>query len=213
MPKNEFWTLRDQVSTCFKCGLHTEGIHPIFGEGRFDSKVIFVGEAPGATENKLKRPFVGASGNVLNEFLQKIGLSRNDVFITNIVKCRPPDNRDPRIGEINVCSPYLLQQIKMMHAEIVVTLGRFAAGFFVPNFKSMNEIVGRIHQLENYDFSLLPMFHPATTLYSKKRYFPIFERDFMTLREFLDSKNLPRVQNISDKEKKGRKKGLDRFLG
>jgi DNA polymerase len=210
--ENEFWKLREVVTTCFKCGLHIEGIHPIFGEGRFDAKVIFIGEAPGATENKLKRPFVGASGKVLNNFLEKIGLSRNDVFITNIVKCRPPKNRDPTKEEINVCSPYLLQQIRMMQVEIVVTLGRFAAGFFLSNFKGMNDIVGRIHQLKKHSFSLLPMFHPATALYSRNRYFPIFERDFLTLKDFLDKNNLLRMKNLTYEEKIEKKKGLERFF-
>ncbi|MFW9780227.1 MAG: uracil-DNA glycosylase family protein [Candidatus Heimdallarchaeota archaeon] len=212
MRENEFWELRDQVASCFKCGLHTEGIHPIFGEGRFNAKVIFIGEAPGATENRLTRPFVGASGNVLNEFLEKIGLSRNDVFITNIVKCRPPNNRDPTTKEINVCSPYLLQQIRMMHAQIVVTLGRFAAGFFLSHFKGMNEIVGRVHSLENHQFSLLPMFHPATALYSRHRYLPIFERDFLTLKDFLERKNLLKEKQWGYEEETKEKKGLDRFF-
>lgn len=212
MVENDFWKLRDQVTTCFKCGLHIDGIHPIFGEGQFDVKVIFIGEAPGATENKLKRPFVGASGKVLNGFLKKIGLLRNDVFITNIVKCRPPKNRDPTKEEIDVCSPYILQQIGIMHPDIVVTLGRFAAGFFVSGFKSMSEIVGRIHRLEKHNSSLLPMFHPATALYSRNRYLPIFERDFLTLKKFLDRNNLLWVENPTHEKEKEERKSLDRFF-
>lgn len=212
MVETEFQQLSDQVNTCFKCGLHIEGIHPIFGEGLFDAKVIFIGEAPGATENKYQRPFVGASGKVLNGFLAEIGLSRNDVFITNIVKCRPPKNRDPTHEEINVCSPFLLQQTRMMQAEIMVTLGRFAAQFFLGNFKSMNEIVGRIHQLEKFKIVLLPMFHPATVLYSRNRYYSIFERDFLALKDFLVINNLLKVDNQTNKGKIKEKKGLDHFF-
>ncbi len=211
--KEKIWSdIQKRVSNCFECGLHTEGTNPIFGEGSLDAKIVFIGEAPGITENQLKRPFVGASGQILNEFLKKIGLSRESVFISNIVKCRPPNNRDPLLREINACTPYLIEQINLLKADLVVTLGRFAARFFLSDFRSMAEINGIIFNLEDRSFKLLPMYHPATCLYNRPKYYPIFEKDFELIKNVLtekESRNRKKKSRIMKKEKLT---GLDQFL-
>jgi uracil-DNA glycosylase family 4 len=202
--------LKREVESCYKCKLHSKGIFPIFGEGSINSKVIFIGEAPGAVENKLKRPFVGPSGQLLREYLLQINLSVSEVFITNIVKCHPPSNRDPFSGEISVCSPFLTQQIELMNPEIIVTLGRFAARFFIDGLKSITAFAGKILPKDN--FSILPMFHPATCLYNRQKYDPIFKRDFYTLKNILNSKKLISNKEGGDKKKDSNLIGLDRFL-
>ncbi|MHA2223896.1 MAG: uracil-DNA glycosylase [Candidatus Hodarchaeales archaeon] len=177
-------SLKTEVNNCFKCKLHKKDIFPIFGEGPLTTKIVFIGEAPGAMENKLKRPFVGPSGKLLNNFLNTIELARKDVFITNITKCRPPKNRDPHRDEITSCKNFLFHQIRLLRTKIVIPLGRFATRFFI-DFNNMNEVVGRIIKMRNQNFYLLPMFHPATCLYHRQRYYPRFKEDFKTLKDFL----------------------------
>ena len=181
----ELSVLRREVETCQKCMLHSADIYPIFGEGSSLARIMFIGEAPGYWENRKKRPFVGKSGKILDEYLNKIELRRKDVFITNIVKCRPPDNRDPHLDEIGACSPYLKSQLELINPKIVVTLGRFAARYFLNDFSSMTEIVGR--PVQSGSFLLFPIYHPATCLYQSTRYRPLFEQHFSSLRSILDN--------------------------
>ncbi|MHA1973392.1 MAG: uracil-DNA glycosylase [Candidatus Hodarchaeales archaeon] len=183
-----FRNLSNKIEACHICQLHNSGITPIFGEGSYEAKLMFIGEAPGFWENKYKKPFVGKSGKVLDEYLEKIGLSRKEVFITNIVKCRPPNNRDPTTYEINSCSPYLKEQLDLIKPELIVTLGRFAARFFLDHFTSMNSIVGQLFDYNS--FKILPLFHPATCLYQPLKYKPIFNKHFETLKTILDELNI-----------------------
>lgn len=133
----------------------------VFGEGDINCKVLFIGEAPGAKEDELRRPFVGRSGGLLDKNLEKIGWKREDVYITNIVKRRPPENRDPSSAEIDAYKPYLTKQIEIIDPKVVVTLGRFSMNYFLPEAKISKdqgkafEIGGRL---------LMPMFHPAAVL-------------------------------------------------
>lgn len=135
----------------------------VWGEGNIDSKVVFVGEAPGAREDELKRPFVGRSGQLLDKLIGQIGWKREDVFITNIVKRRPPDNRDPLPEEIEAYKPYLTRQLKLLNPTIVVTLGRFAMNYFLPEAKITRD-QGKVFRLGNR--FVVPMFHPAAGLRS-----------------------------------------------
>jgi DNA polymerase len=202
--------LQSEIKNCFKCRLHTQGVFPIFGDGPITSKIVFIGEAPGFKENQLKKPFVGRSGQILNDFLSKIELSRNDVFISNIIKCRPPKNRDPFPDEIASCTPYLSLQMKLLPVKIVVTLGRFAAKFFHEDFSSMTEIAGKIFQKDGY--SLLPMYHPATCLYHPQKYLSLFERDFFILKELLIEYALFNEKKAPNNKKRKELVGLDRFF-
>jgi DNA polymerase len=147
-------------------------ITPVPGEGDPEADIMFVGEAPGAQEDREGRPFVGASGKFLGEMLESIGLKREQVFITNIVKFRPPDNRDPSKEEIKACLPYLLEQIQVMKPTLVVFLGRHSMNVFFPELK-ISEAHGhalkrtvKVGDLELKDQVFLPLYHPAAALYN-----------------------------------------------
>jgi uracil-DNA glycosylase family 4 len=121
-----------EVAVCTRCPLHQGRTLAVPGEGHPDTEVVFVGEGPGYNEDQQGRPFVGAAGNLLNELLKQIGWKRQEVFITNVVKCRPPGNRDPETYEIEACAPFLRRQLEVLDPAVVVTLGRHSLGFFNP---------------------------------------------------------------------------------
>lgn len=147
------------------CGLDIAKscLNPVPGDGDPDAQLLFVGEAPGAQEDKLGRPFVGASGKFLDEMLSTIGLRRDDVFVTNIVKFRPPDNRDPSQEEIDICLPYLLSQIKIIQPKLIIFLGRHSMNVFLPELK-ISEAHGKVYKRSSMVF--LPLYHPAAALYN-----------------------------------------------
>ncbi len=133
----------------------------VFGEGSIDAKVLFIGEAPGALEDELERPFVGRSGQLLRKNILAIGWKEENVYITNIVKRRPPENRDPLPKEIQAYVPYLKRQIEIIKPKIIVTLGRFSMNFFLPNAKITRD-QGKLFTVG--DLRIFPMFHPAAAL-------------------------------------------------
>ncbi len=135
----------------------------VFGVGDPDADVMFIGEAPGANEDKQGEPFVGAAGEFLNEMLSSIGMARNDVYITNVVKYRPPDNRDPSPGEVEAFRPYLEQQLAVIQPKLVVFLGRHAMNVFLPELK-ISQAHGRPVRKGGQVY--LPLFHPAAALYN-----------------------------------------------
>lgn len=137
----------------------------VFGEGSARAKIVFIGEAPGANEDRERRPFVGRSGKLLTTCLEEIGLKREDVYITNIVKRRPPENRDPLPEEIEAYRPYLKKQLEIIDPQIIITLGRFALNYFIPDAKISRE-QGQVFKLEKS--LLIPMFHPAAALRGTK---------------------------------------------
>ena len=139
----------------------------VFGEGDVDTNIVFVGEAPGKKEDEQGRPFVGAAGKFLNEMLGNIGIKRDDVYITNIVKYRPPDNRDPRPEEKQAFWPILVRQLNVIQPKLVVTLGRHSMGYFLPNIK-ISEVHGELAQIKIGDRiqAVLPLFHPAAAMYN-----------------------------------------------
>lgn len=147
------------------CGLDIAKscLNPVPGDGDPDAQLLFVGEAPGAQEDKLGRPFVGASGKFLDEMLSTIGLRRDDVFVTNIVKFRPPANRDPSQEEIDICLPYLLSQIKIIQPKLIIFLGRHSMNVFLPELK-ISEAHGKVYKRSGMVF--LPLYHPAAALYN-----------------------------------------------
>lgn len=133
----------------------------VFGEGNPDCDVLFIGEAPGETEDRLKRPFVGRAGRLLDECIKDLGWKRNDVYITNIVKRRPPDNRDPLPEEIEAYKPFLSRQIEIINPKVIATLGRFSMNYFLP-LARISRDQGKIFEVEGR--IVFPMFHPAAAL-------------------------------------------------
>lgn len=166
------------------------GYHMVFGEGDPEANILFIGEAPGKAEAEQARPFVGASGRLLNEMLQSIGLDREDVYITNVVKDRPPENRDPKPAEIELYTPILTEQIGIIQPQVIAPLGRFAMDFV---FQLFDMEAGKISKLRGSlltaetDFgsvSVVPLYHPAVALYRRDQRDVLFE-DFATLKQFV----------------------------
>ena len=161
-PEEALKKVAEEVSVCTKCELNHSRKNSVPGEGPFDSDSMFIGEGPGFHENEQGRPFVGAAGKFLDDLLASIGLSRQEVFITNVVKCRPPSNRDPQADELAACSAYLERQIQAINPKVIVTLGRFSMARYFPNAK-----ISKVHgQAMNVKGRLIvPMYHPAAALH------------------------------------------------
>jgi len=191
---NEEWdNLIEQIRNCRKCGLYKNRKNPVPGEGNRNAVLMFIGEAPGAREDATGRPFVGAAGKLLTELIESIGLTRKDVYITNIIKCRPPGNRDPREEEIKACLPYLLKQIKLIQPRIIVALGRHAGKtlFELSGLKwiNMSRVHGRVFDasIEGVSFKLTVTYHPAAALYNPRLKVSL-EKDFKeTIKSLLDA--------------------------
>lgn len=155
----------------------------VFGVGSPEAELMFVGEGPGFHEDRLGEPFVGQAGKLLTELLGQIGLSRSDVYIANVVKCRPPENRDPAPDEIEACSPHLMEQIGIIRPRIICTLGRFATKLLADTELSMTAIHGKAKPatLAGVDTLVFPVFHPAAALYTPANR-KVLEEDFTKLR-------------------------------
>lgn len=152
----------EQTSVCMRCKLHHSRRNAVPGAGNPYSTLMFIGEGPGFHENQQGLPFVGAAGSFLDELLAEAGLKREDVFITNVVKCRPPGNRDPQPEELEACKPYLERQIAAINPGVIVTLGRFSMGNFINNGK-ISSIHGR--SFWSNGRMIVPMYHPAAALH------------------------------------------------
>ena len=167
----------------------------VTGEGDPDASILFIGEAPGAKEAETGRPFVGRAGQMLNTLLESIGLSRQEVYITNIVKDRPPGNRDPRAAEIAYYAPYLQRQLKIIQPKVIATLGRFSMNFILDQYDLpvKDQTIGDLHgELLTAKTSfgivkILPLYHPAAMFYNRKLQ-PVIEKDFKILEQFASSK-------------------------
>ena len=155
-----------QVAECSRCPLHETRTKAVFGAGDADADLIFVGEAPGAEEDRQGLPFVGRAGQLLNELLVEIGLSRERVFIANVLKSRPPGNRDPQPLEIQACEPYLWEQVRVIEPRVVCTLGNFATKLLTGSPTGISRVRGepQVHELGGRTVFLLPLFHPAAAL-------------------------------------------------
>ncbi|NLX10041.1 MAG: uracil-DNA glycosylase [Chloroflexi bacterium] len=155
--------IADEIRQCTLCPLYTGRTHAVPGYGRVDADILFVGEGPGYHEDQQGLPFVGQSGHYLDELLGKIGLTRAEVFITNVVKCRPPNNRDPLPLEIDTCTTtYLHRQIAIIQPKVIATLGRFSMGLFFPPNARITRIHGQPHRADGRIY--YPLFHPAAVL-------------------------------------------------
>jgi DNA polymerase len=170
-----------QVSNCKACQLHHSRKKTVPGSGPANADIIFIGEGPGFHENEQGLPFVGAAGRFLDELLAAIGMKRTDVFITNVVKCRPPGNRDPLAGELQACSSYLEQQIQAINPKVIVTLGRFSMAHFLPNAK-ISQVHGQAVRVKGR--LIVPMYHPAAALHQPSLRSTI-EEDFANLPEMI----------------------------
>lgn len=174
--------LRVQVGSCRRCPLCDGRTQTVFGVGNPHARVMFIGEAPGKNEDLQGEPFVGAAGHYLNELLGCAGLRREDVFIANVLKCRPPGNRDPRPEEIQTCTPYLREQTRTIDPEVLVTLGKFSTQFVLKTQVGITRLHGRVQRAGK--FLVFPIFHPAAALYDGAKR-EALENDFVTLGQLL----------------------------
>lgn len=180
--------LADQVSTCTACELHTGRTHAVFGVGNQQADLLIVGEAPGADEDRQGEPFVGRAGQLLNEMLKAIGLQRQAVYIANILKCRPPNNRDPKPEEAEICVAYLYRQIELLQPKLIVAVGRIAAQRLLKTDTALSKLRGKLHVLPETRTPFVVTYHPAYLLRS-----PLEKRkawqDLLFVKKTLDSTN------------------------
>ena len=158
--------LYKEMRDCHDCPLADSRTNVVFGAGNADAELMFVGEAPGRFEDEQGLPFVGRAGQLLNELLQEVGLERNEVFITNVLKCRPPGNRDPLPDEIQACKPYLYRQVELIQPRVVCTLGNFATKLLTRSSRGIMSVHGKpqVHELGGRRVRLYPLCHPAAAL-------------------------------------------------
>jgi len=162
---SELTELYKEIAICQRCELSQGRTKAVPGEGPENAEIVFIGEAPGFHEDRQGRPFVGAAGKFLEELLASIGLTREDVYICNVIKCRPPSNRDPQPDEMAACKPFLDKQIELVRPKLIVTLGRFSMARYFPNTK-ITRIHGQPKRIGNRIY--YPMFHPAAALHQPK---------------------------------------------
>lgn len=186
--------IRKTIDVCTLCELHRSATNAVPGEGNPNARILLIGEAPGWHEDKEGKPFVGNSGRFLTELLEKAGLSRGEVFITNVVKHRPPGNRDPLPDEILACSAYLERQIEAIDPDVVVTLGRFSMAKYFPGEK-ISKIHGEAKEIGGR--FVVPMYHPAAALHNGSLR-PVLEDDFKKLPRLLAERE--KVQSIEQEK-------------
>jgi uracil-DNA glycosylase family 4 len=201
-----------QIRDCQKCGLCKNRTKFVFGSGSAYAEVMFVGEAPGKNEDLQGLPFVGQAGKLLDELLASIGFDRNEVFIANVLKCRPPGNRDPQIEEINICKDHLMEQIKIIDPKIICTLGKYSTQLLLNTDKGITGLRGKVFRIDNR--IVMPINHPAAALYMPSK-MEILKQDFQKIKKLLDSDSeaLDSQQEISslepeDKQEKDEQLGL-----
>tara|TARA_B100000315_G_scaffold53602_1_gene47952 strand:- start:518 stop:1165 length:648 start_codon:yes stop_codon:yes gene_type:complete len=173
--KDSWVTLQNEVKSCEQCSLHKTRTQTVFGVGDSKADWLFIGEAPGMDEDLQGEPFVGRAGGLLNEIFFSIGLSREEIFIANILKCRPPQNRDPLASEVAQCLPYLERQIQHINPMIIIAVGRVAAQNLLQTDKTMSQLRGRIHSFGAKKTPLVVIYHPAYLLRSPSQKFKAWE--------------------------------------
>lgn len=162
VPLDQIHVLATEVASCTRCPLHQTRTQTVFARGNPQAKLMVIGEAPGFYEDKQGLPFVGKAGSLLNKMLQSIGLSAEDVYIANVLKCRPPDNRDPQQDEIQACSAYLAQQIALVDPQLILAVGRFAGQFLLKDMLPLNKMRRTVHEYQGKP--VLVSYHPAYLL-------------------------------------------------
>jgi DNA polymerase len=193
--EDELEAITTEILNCKKCRLHKARKNAVPGEGNAESHIMFIGEAPGYWEDVKGKPFVGAAGKFLDTLLASIGFSRGDVFIGNVLKCRPPRNREPAPDEIQTCAPYLDRQIIVIQPKFIVTLGNYSTAYIFSRanlaFSSITQVHGKIYEASVLGMSVtvFPTFHPAAALYSAK-YKEELTNDFHRLKGGLTKRGL-----------------------
>lgn len=167
VPVRPLAEIRKEVSTCKACSLCEGRTNVVFGEGNPHARVMIIGEAPGKNEDLQGKPFVGAAGKFLDELLEVAGLKREDVFIANVLKCRPPSNRNPKPEEIEACATFLRQQTQTISPDVIVTLGNFATQFILRTGVGITHLRGTVQRAGR--FLVLPVFHPAAAIYDRSK--------------------------------------------
>jgi uracil-DNA glycosylase len=189
MPLTPLQELAKSLHDCQRCKLATLGrSQVVFGVGNPHASIMFVGEAPGANEDLKGEPFVGAAGKILNDLLASANLSRDQIYIANVIKCRPPDNRDPEPDEVETCKPFLMQQIQMIRPKLVCTLGNWATQTLLERKVGITKVKAQAFYMK--DFVLFPLLHPAAALH-QGNLMDTLKEDFKKLKEFLDKNTKP----------------------
>jgi DNA polymerase len=193
---DEMGEIAQLINSCQKCDLSKTRTQVVVGEGSDDADIMFIGEAPGFNEDQQGRPFVGKAGKILDELLESIGFKRNEVFIANILKCRPPNNRNPLQSEIAECTGYLDRQIECIHPKMIVALGNFAASYIFSKFGLSYDKIGKIHgkifQITTIfgPLQIIPIYHPAAATYNPKMK-EVLQQDFYKIIEALKGQPIP----------------------
>ena len=175
-----------EAATCTKCGLADGRTQVVYGVGNPHADLLFIGEAPGMHEDKQGIPFVGAAGQLLTRMLEGIGLTREEVYIANVIKCRPPGNRDPLPDEIEACTPWLIEQVSLIQPSVIVTLGNFATKFVLQTQQGITRMRGSVYPWHGR--KVIPTFHPAAILHGggeKSRQFSDLQEDFELIKRTL----------------------------
>ncbi len=181
--QNALRAFYDEVKDCQKCALAASRTQIVFGSGNPEAAIMFVGEAPGYYEDKEGRPFVGAAGKLLDRLLQEIDLQRSEIYIANVLKCRPPQNRDPLPEEVEACKPYVFRQIELIKPRVICPLGNFATQLLLEKKVGITKVRGQAFQVKNY--LVFPMLHPAAALH-RETFQASVREDFQKLRALLD---------------------------
>lgn len=178
--------IRDMAQSCKRCRLWESRTNAVVGSGCLDAEIVLVGEAPGRTEDELGLPFVGRAGKLLDDVLGKVGHSREDVFIMNVVKCRPPNNRRPKKGEVDACERFIVEQLDIIRPRVVASMGNSSISYFFEKHGLGKAVVGDVHGVE-YEieagwgvFKLVPLYHPAAAIYNRRLIVEL-ERDMKRL--------------------------------
>ena len=183
---NQLKQIKDKVIDCQKCILYKTRILPVIGQGSHQADIMFIGEAPGAQESKTGIPFCGQAGKILDELLDSINIPREKVYIANILKDRPPANRNPLPDEIEACTPYLLRQIEIIKPKLVCTLGNYATAFILNKHGLADKVQGisKIHGqiFETGKFKVIPLYHPAVAVYNANM-IEVLKKDFQALKK------------------------------
>ncbi len=185
--------LNTRIASCTACALHEGRTRTVPGDGDPNAEVLFIGEAPGFHEDQQGSPFVGQAGQVLDQLLLEIGLTRADVFVANVIKCRPPNNRDPLPEEIAMCEPFLTVQISGIRPKLIVTLGRFALQYFFPG-ASISRSRGKVIRSDPY--LLYPLYHPAAAL-RQGRLLQVLRDDFQRIPQIVADVERPNVRTTA----------------
>jgi len=187
--------LRAEIGDCQRCALAGTRTKLVFGAGDPHARLVFVGEAPGRNEDLKGEPFVGAAGTLLDELLASIGFTRSQVYIANVLKCRPPGNRNPLAEEMAACTPFLARQLELIAPVIVATLGNFATRYVLGTQRSISAVRGRLFHVDGRD--VVPVFHPAAALYDRTKRDVLFE-DFRRLCVVLDRMHETHEDGVGD---------------